>query len=74
MSPFTLPVEVHLHINDWRAVAVLAAVALALSGLEVARVGAALLCVVFIGLVALAVAEWRPVPPCTTHVLPPGVT
>jgi hypothetical protein len=53
------------------ALAIIAVVVLAYGGPEVAKVGAALLCLVYAGLVVVGLVESRPEPPCTTHALPP---
>ena len=71
LPPFTVPLEVHLHINDWRGLAIAAAVVLAFAEPAVASAGAMLLAMVLIGLVGVAVAENRPEPPpCSTWALP----
>ena len=63
--------ELHFHDADLHALAIIAVVVLAYGGPEVAKVGAALLCLVYAGLVVVGLVESRPEPPCTTHALPP---
>jgi hypothetical protein len=71
MPLFTIPPEIHLHVNDWRDLLVVAAVVLAFARPEVASRGAMLLAMVLVGLVAVALAESRPEPPpCSTRALP----
>jgi hypothetical protein len=71
MPGFILPVELHFHDPDWRIVFAIVAAVLAFGGPEVAKLGAALMCVVYGGLIVVGLVESRPAPPCTTHVMPP---
>ena len=71
MPALMLLVEVHFHDPDWKIILTIAATVLAFTNPEVALRGVILLSVVLIGLVAVTLAESRPVRPCTTHVLPP---
>jgi hypothetical protein len=72
MPTLTLPVEVHFHDPDWKIILTIAAAVLAFVSPEVALRGVILLSVVLVGLVAVTLAESRPVRPCTTQVLPPA--
>lgn len=70
MPTLTLLVEVHFHDPDWKIILTIAAAVLAFVSPKVALRGVIVLSVMLVGLVAVTLAESRPVWPCTTHVLP----